>query len=319
MAAWKVTLPCTLAEAEAVDADALIGLEPSPVVMASEAEEGWRLDVYFDGKPNAAAVRAVAALAPSTSEKPSVEALPDEDWVTMSQAGLEPVAAGRFVVHAGKDAPEPPAGGRAFRIDAGLAFGTGQHATTTGCLRMLDACRTRGLVFRDVVDLGTGTGLLAFAAANLWPGARLTATDIDPVAVRVAAENAELNAVRTGRLPGRVELIVADGMAHPRLARRAPFDLVIANILAGPLIDLAAPVARATAVGGTAILSGLLARQAPGVAREWRRAGFRLAETLVIGDWATLRLVRRATTRPTRDRPSAGGDWAADGWGLLAR
>lgn len=319
MPAWKVTMPCTLAEAEAVDADALIGLEPPPVVMASEAEPGWRLDVYFEGRPSAAAVRAVAALAPSSTETPAVEALPDEDWVTMSQAGLEPVAAGRFVVHAGADAPEAPAGGRAFRIDAGLAFGTGQHATTTGCLQMLDACRSRGLVFRDIVDLGTGTGLLAFAAGHLWPGARLTATDIDPVAVRVAAENAAVNVVRTGSLPGRIELIVADGMAHPRLARRAPFDLVIANILAGPLIDLAAPVARATAVGGTAILSGLLARQAEGVAHEWRRAGFRLAETLVIGDWATLRLVRRATTRPMRDRPSAGGNWAADGWGLLAK
>lgn len=317
--AWKVSLPCTLAEAEAVDADALIGLEPPPVVMASEADKGWRLDVYFEGKPNAAALKAVAALAPGTTEKPLVEALPDADWVTMSQAGLEPVAAGRFVVHTGADGPPPPPGGRAFRIDAGLAFGTGQHATTTGCLMMLDACRRRGAVFRDIVDLGTGTGLLAFGARHLWPAARLTATDIDPVAVRVAAENAALNEVPEGRWPGRVNLIVADGLAHPRLARRAPFDLVIANILAGPLIDLAAPVAEATAAGGTAILSGLLERQADGVARNWRRAGFRLAERLVIGDWATLRLVRRATLRPARVRPSAGGNWAADGWGLLAK
>lgn len=318
-AAWKISLPCTLAEAEAVDADALIGLDPPPVVMASEAEQGWRLDVYFDGKPGVRAIRAVAALAPSTTATPLVEQLPDADWVTMSQAGLEPVAAGRFVVHAGPDGPAAPPGGRGFRIDAGLAFGTGQHATTTGCLLMLDACRRRGAVFRDVVDLGTGTGLLAFAARHLWPAARVTATDIDPVAVRVAAENATLNRVPLGRLPGRVSLLAADGMDHPRLARHGPYDLVIANILAGPLIDLAVPVAQATAAGGTAILSGLLDRQAPGVAREWRRAGFRLAERLVIGDWATLRLVRRPAVRAVRARPSAGGAWAADGWGLLAR
>lgn len=316
---WKVSLPCTLAEAEAVDADALIGLEPPPVVMASEAGQGWRLDVYFEEEPGPDALAAVAALAPSAGTPPSVEALPDADWVTMSQAGLEPVVAGRFVVHAGADHPAPPPGGRAFRIDAGLAFGTGQHATTTGCLLMLDACRRRGLVFRDVIDLGTGTGLLAFAAHHLWPAARLTATDIDPVAVRVAAGNAEANRVPLGRLPGRVALLAADGMAHPRLARRGPYDLVIANILAGPLIDLAAPVAEATAAGGTAILSGLLERQADGVARAWRRAGFRLAERLVIGDWATLRLVRVARERRARARPSVGGNWAADGWGLLAK
>ena len=289
--------------------------------MATDPEDGtgWRLDVYFEAEPGTRELAAVAALAPSTGAAPTVEMLPDQDWVTMSQAGLAPVHAGRFVVHAGPEGPPAPRGGRAFRIDAGLAFGTGQHATTTGCLAMLDACRRRGAVFRDIVDLGTGTGLLAFAARELWPMARLTATDIDPVAIRVAAENAVVNAVLLGRLPGRVDLIVADGMGHPRLTRRGPYDLVIANILAGPLIDLAAPVALATAAGGTAILSGLLERQADGVARAWRRAGFRLAERLVIGDWATLRMVRRPTPRTPRTRASVGGNWAADGWGLLAK
>ena len=203
---WKVTLPCTLAEAEAVDADALIGLEPPPVVMASEADEGWRLDVYFEDKPSARALKAVAALAPSTTAKPIVEALPDADWVTMSQAGLEPVFAGRFVVHAGADAPATPPRGRAFRIDAGLAFGTGQHATTTGCMIMLDACRRRGAVFRDVVDLGTGTGLLAFARA--------------PFVAECAVDR---DRHRSGRgAGGRRERIAQRRAARPPARRRRP-------------------------------------------------------------------------------------------------
>jgi ribosomal protein L11 methyltransferase len=137
------------------------------------------------------------------------------------------------------------------------------------------------------------------------------------VAVRVAEENGRANGVPLGTLPGRLTLAVADGVGSPLIARSAPFDLIIANILAGPLIDMAPDIAAATAPGGQAVLSGLLTRQAEDVARAWRRAGFRLAEARAIGDWSTLRLVRLHHRRPPRrHRPSAGGGWAIDGMGF---
>ena len=168
---------------------------------------------------------------------PQIEKLGEQDWVTMSQAGLQPIRAGRFTVHTPTYAPEPERIN--FEIDAGLAFGTGQHATTAGCLAALDRLEMAGEQFENIADIGTGTGLLAFAALKLWPQARCIATDIDPIAIDVSRDNAAINGVPLGHGAGELLLSVADGMDSPLLAARAPFDLIIANILAGPLIELA--------------------------------------------------------------------------------
>ncbi|WP_136161076.1 50S ribosomal protein L11 methyltransferase [Sphingomonas flavalba] len=297
---WKLTLPCTRAEAEilAEDIAPLAGLDPPPVLMTSEpdpdAPDAWRLDAYFEGKPDAATVELLHGLVPSAAAvKPALARLPDADWVTLSQQGLEPVRAGRFFVHTAQHAEAPPPGAVAFRIDAGLAFGTGQHETTTGCLQTLDRLKRRGARFRNLLDLGTGTGLLAFAAMRLWPLAYATASDIDPIAIRVSAENAAINRIPLGADHGRLALAVADGLDDPLLAANAPYDLIIANILAQPLIAMAGPVAGALAPGGTLILAGLLDSQAAAVAAAYRRHGLRLAGRIDNRGWPTLRMVKR--------------------------
>jgi ribosomal protein L11 methyltransferase len=297
---WKLSLPCTLAEAQAINDDAapLAMLDAPPVLMTSEAEpdnpDAWRLDAYFDHEPDADMIARVRALVPSaTRERPRIERLGDEDWLTMSQAGLEPVHAGRFFVHTSTHAGQAPAGTRPLLIEAGLAFGTGQHETTTGCLLTLDSLKRRGALFREILDLGTGTGLLAFAAMHLWPRAHATASDIDPISIAVTRENADVNGVKLGTREGQLALVVAPGMAHRTLKRRAPYDLIVANILAGPLIDMAAPIAAALDKGGTLILAGLLDSQADRVAAAYRRQGLRLAGRIDRGDWPTLRMVKR--------------------------
>lgn len=297
---WKITLPCTKAEAEqlAEDPPELALLDPPPTLMTSEPDpekpDDWQLDVYVEGKPAKALIAAVTALVPSaTKVKPVVTHIPEEDWVTLSQSGLEPIHAGRFFVHTPHNADHVPQGMTGFMIDAGRAFGTGHHETTTGCLMMLDRLKRSGLRFDDIADVGTGTGLLAFAARTLWPAARVIASDIDPVSIEVTAENAAANGVPVGRGRGQVELAVAAGLAHRRLKARLPYDLLIANILAGPLIELAPVFANAVLPGGTVILAGLLDTQAQAVAQAYRRQGFYLAGQIVRGDWPTLRLVKR--------------------------
>jgi len=296
---WKLTLPCTKAEAEAIAEaiEPLAALDPPPVLMTSEPDparpEAWQLDAYFEERPDAAAVAAIRALVPSAAGEPRLEHVPEEDWVSLSQAGLEPIRAGRFYVHLPSRAEAIPDDAVAFAIDAGRAFGTGHHETTTGCLMMIDRMKRQGLRFTDIADVGTGTGLLAFAARAMWPTARLVASDIDPVAVAVTAENAAVNGVPLGRAPGRIELVAAPGLAHGRLRARAPYDLIIANILAGPLIELAPVFASALLPGGSLILAGLLDHQADRVVQAYRRRRMRLAGRIQLGDWPTLRLVRR--------------------------
>ncbi|UIJ45282.1 50S ribosomal protein L11 methyltransferase [Sphingomonas cannabina] len=299
MTSWKLTLPCTRAEAEAIEiGDALAAIEPVPVLMTSERvvddPNAWQLDAYFEAKPGKAAIASLRALVPSAGDaEPVVEKLAEEDWVTLSQAGIEPVATRRFYVHTGTNKGEVPMGAKAFRIEAGLAFGTGTHETTSGCLMMLEAIRAQGAVVRNLIDLGTGTGLLAFAAMHLWPRAYATATDIDPVAIDVTVENAGVNGVPLGLHPGELALTVADGAADPLVLARAPYDLVIANILAGPLIAMSADFAALTAPGGQIVLAGLLTSQADAVARAYRRHGCRMAGRIERGDWTILRLRKR--------------------------
>ncbi len=278
MSSWKVTLPCTRAEADALTGDISVfaTMDSPPVLMTSEADssrpDDWRLDAYFDGKPSKANLAMLKALVPSAAASAAVaEPVAEQDWVTLSQQGLEPIRAGRFFVHTPQHRGEVPAGAVALEIDAGLAFGTGHHETTTGCLEVLDWLKASGLGFGNIIDVGTGTGLLAFAALRLWPAAKAIASDIDPVSIDVTRDNAAVNGVRLGRARGQLELAVAPGVEHGRIRARAPYDLILANILAGPLIDLAPSIAAVLAPGGRLVLAGLLDQQAAAVAAAYRR------------------------------------------------
>ena len=283
---WKLTLPCNRAEAETLagDLSELAALDPAPVQVTSEPDpaqpDRWQLDAYFEGKPSRDVLRIVGRLVPSARKKdPKAKPLPPEDWVTISQSGFEPLVAGRFHV---RTPDHPPVAGLVdFVIPAGLAFGTGQHATTAGCLIALDALKRQGKVYRNIIDIGTGTGLLAFAAMRLWPAAKATASDIDPVSIDVVRQNVVLNGIRG------LHLVVADGLSHRNLVARAPYDLVIANILAQPLIDMAPWIAASVARGGTLMLAGLLDTQAAAVARAYKREGMRLVSQGP-GEWPVL-------------------------------
>jgi ribosomal protein L11 methyltransferase len=285
---FRATLRCTRAEGEAIgsmDELASFGDRP-PVLVADEPEEArpdeWLIHAYFDHHPTADDLTALAALGAGEWH---VEQLGEADWVTMSQAGLQPIRAGRFHVHTPTCASDPERIN--FEIDAGLAFGTGQHATTAGCLEALDRLCVEGAHFENIADIGTGTGLLAFAAMALWPEARAIATDIAPIAIDVARDNAAINGVALGHGAGELLLAVADGMDSPLLAARARFDLIIANILAGPLVELAPDFAKSLATGGTIILAGLLETQAEGVATAYQNLGLRVANRSS-GEWPVL-------------------------------
>ncbi len=290
---WRVTLHCTRAEAEALpDSEDLFPFAPTPpVIVADEpdphAPDDWRIHAYFSDEPTPQDIALLGRLAAAST--PATERLGEDDWVSMSQAGLEPIRAGRFFVHTPVHREAVPAGATAFEIDAGLAFGTGQHDTTAGCLTTLDRLESSGKTFTNIADIGTGTGLLAFAALSLWPQAKAIATDIDPVAVDVSADNAAINGVTIGHGPGELLLGVADGMDHAVVTARAPFDLLIANILAGPLIDLAPPFAASVAPGANLVLAGLLDSQADAVIRAYEAVGMKVIERGT-GEWCVLEL-----------------------------
>ena len=285
---FRLTIPCTRAQGEAIAAagDLFPCSDTPPVLVADEPDESkpdeWLIHAYFEHRPTADELAILSGLG---AGPPQIEKLGEADWVTMSQQGLQPIRAGRFTVHTPTFAPDPERIN--FEIDAGLAFGTGQHATTSGCLAALDQLERDGARFANVADLGTGTGLLAFAALALWPDARCIATDIDPVAVDVARDNAAINRVRLGHGAGELLLGVADGMDSALLAARAPFDLIIANILAGPLIELAPDFANALAPDGAVVLAGLLDTQADGVIAAYETHGFSLRDR-GSGEWPVL-------------------------------
>ena len=287
---WRVTIPCTRAQGEAIPGSAeLFPGDSTPVLVADEPDPDkpneWLLHAYFDQEPTDGEILQLTRLG---TGKPEVEHLEDStDWVTKSQQGLEPIRAGRFFVHTPMHYADRPADTVNLEIDAGLAFGTGQHATTTGCLGALDQLESKGCKFTNVADIGTGTGLLAFAALALWPQARCIATDIDPIAVDVSRDNAAINGVKLGHGQGELLLAVADGMDSAMLTARAPFDLLVANILAGPLIDLAPDFAKALAPGGTVILAGLLDTQAEAVSRAYEAQGMTLTDRGT-GEWPVL-------------------------------
>ena len=254
--------------------------------IADDRPDDWTFEVYFDCKPGPADIELVCKLFAGKAPDFDVQKLPDTDWVTESQKGVDPIRAGRFHVRT----PDHPADADAvdFVIPASQAFGTGQHETTAGCLAMLDLMKREGVVARNHIDVGTGTGLLAFAAMNLWPGATATASDIDPVCSGVVQANMAGNGIAEGDGPGELTMVIADGMDDALLRLRGPYDLFIANILAAPLVDLAPSFADAIEPGGNLLLAGLLETQEKRVRRAYTARGFRLSRRLVKGDWSIL-------------------------------
>lgn len=289
---WKIVAEVSkdVARAALVAHEDAIDWPPEWIVtgmeVADDRPEEWTVEVYLEHKPKKAELRRVAALFDSDAPTLTVEKVPEADWVTESQKGVEPIRAGRFHVRT----PDHPAdaGMVDFVIPASQAFGTGQHQTTAGCLAMLDLMKREGVVARNHADIGTGTGLLAFAAMHLWPSATATASDIDPVCAGVVRDNMAMNGIVEGDRAGKLIMVIADGMEDPLLKLRGPYDLFIANILAGPLVELAPAFASAVTPGGNLLLAGLLETQETRVRTAYRKLGFRLGRRLVNGDWSIL-------------------------------
>ncbi|PWK59379.1 50S ribosomal protein L11 methyltransferase [Roseicyclus mahoneyensis] len=288
MPTW--TALTTLADKDLAEAlgEALEDLEPAPSgVGVFEMEDGsglWEVGGYFLELPDDIAL---TILAVAHEAKPfTVSEVPETDWVAHVRRELHPVEAGRFFVYGSHDADKLPEGRVGLLIEAAMAFGTGHHGTTQGCLEAMDKLLTDGVRPVCVADIGCGTAVLAIAAAKVLDGV-VIASDIDPVAVDVAVANAVANGVG-----GRIACVEAAGFEHPLLAKKAPYDLVFANILKGPLIDLAPSAAAHVGAGGHIILSGILNPQAEAVLAAYQVAGFTFEDRRIIGDWTTLTLRR---------------------------
>jgi len=272
-----------------VDVLTEILFEGETAVAAFERPDGrWDVTVHFAEAPDQALLRELVTSAASSEIASTLafDTVEARDWVKASLDDLVPVPAGRFVVHGAHDRERVPANKLAIEIEAALAFGTGHHGTTRGCLLLLDHV-LKAYQPRRVLDLGTGTGVLGIAAAKALKIGVL-ASDIDPASVRVARENARLN--QTGNL---VQVICATGFSAPEFSQRRPFDLVLANILANPLRQLATPMARHLAGGALVILSGLLTPQVPAVIAAYRARGVVPLRHLRINEWSSL-LLRKA-------------------------
>ncbi len=264
-------------------AAALEAMQPAPTgVGVFEVEDGsglWEVGAYYESEPDDIVLALFAAAHGAAGF--AVSQLPETDWIAHVKRELPPVEAGRFFLYGSHDADRVPPGRVALLIEAAVAFGTGHHGTTLGCLRAFDRMLAAGERPGRVADLGCGTAVLALAAAATLPEAEITASDIDRVAVEVAQVNAAANG-----MAGRLRCVEAAGFDHPALA--GPFDLIFANILKGPLIELAPALAARLAKGGAAILSGLLTAQAEDIAAAYAAVGLHVAEREDLGDWTTL-------------------------------
>lgn len=273
------------AQAEALG-EALEAFDPEPTgVGVFEVEDGsgiWEVGGYFTEEPGDIELTLLAA---AFDCKPFVVSeIPDQDWVAKVRRELPPVEAGRFFVYGSHDADLVPEGRIALLIEAAMAFGTGHHGTTLGCLRAFDRLLDQDRVFHNVLDLGCGTAVLAMAAAKVFPE-KVLASDIDPVAVEVTKANAAAN-----DLAGRIVAVESMGFDADALINAAPFDLIFANILKGPLMALAPEISAHLTRGGIAILSGLLVEQADGIIAAYADQGLTLAHREDLGEWSALTL-----------------------------
>jgi len=247
-----------------------------------EEGKGWRMETIAEAKPRVADVR--AALKPFGIAA-VIDKLPQKNWVLVSRKGLPPIKAGPFFIHGEHDRNKRPKRGIALEIDAGMAFGTGRHETTMGCLKALLRLK-KTHKFKRILDVGTGTGILAFGAWHLF-GHPVIAGDNDKDSVRVARENAEINGLKK-----QVRIVSSDGYKAKTIRDHAPYDLVTANILANPLIALAPDLVRNLTRNGRAVLSGLLKEQEKDVLAAHRAVGLVLDFRLRLGDWSVLVLKR---------------------------
>lgn len=301
-ASWKLTARAPRPEVEAAltAQGAIEDWEPDFIVGACEVAEApadWLLEAWLPRRPTRLDTMRLSRLFVGRAPDIQMERLREIDWVGASQQSAPPVSAGPFRVRtpdfpaAGPVAGEP--GLIEFEIPAAQAFGTGQHDTTAGCLEMLARIKAVGIRPGTIADIGTGTGLLAFAALALWPRSLVTAIDNDPLCAAAVLDNASRNAITPGDRRGQVAVGVEEGTAGELIEARAPFDLIIANILAGPLIDLAPDFAQVAAPRASLVLAGLLQTQERALRLAYARNGFRLVKRQVRGDWSILWLRAR--------------------------
>lgn len=291
-AAHMMSLACTEAQARAV-ADLIVEMfDPADAAASAFEREPntkdwssgeWLVEAYFGEEPDEDYVRSLVAAAAGEDAARAVvfSMVADKDWIAASLEGLAPVRAGRFLVHGSHDRAAVRSNDIGIEIEAALAFGTGHHGTTRGCLTMLDYVLKQRRPYA-ILDVGTGTGVLAIAAAKALRQ-KVAAGDIDPIAVEAARGNAVLNGVAPWVFP-----VTAPGLEHPALRAGGPYDLIFANILARPLRALAPSIRRAASWDADVILSGLLARDVPGVLTAYAAQGFALARRIDIEGWATL-------------------------------
>ncbi len=288
-AVWRLSLivPRHAAETFAEALEGLAGAVIWPMIEDKTAAE-IRLDAFLADEPDGDAVRAAiegaAAACAVAPPKPDIVWLPPRDWLDENRRAFEPFAVGRYFVHGSDFAGPLPAGHVPLKVDAGLAFGSGRHESTAGCLKALDGLAHKPI--RRVLDMGCGSGILAIAAAHTWP-ARVLASDVDPAAVRVAAANARANGVAS-----QVRVALSDGYAAREIRHRRPYDLIVANILARPLRRMAPDLARNLRPGGFAVLAGFVVGDAGAVLDAHRQLGLVLLHHVDVGGWRTLVLHR---------------------------
>jgi ribosomal protein L11 methyltransferase len=271
-------------------------LEPPPDALTvfegkagGDGQNGWRIEAYFSDRREPRDLEAeLANLLGTPSPAFHVDEIPDLNWVALSQASLPPVQAHKYTVHGGHDRSRVPQGPHSILIEAGEAFGTAHHATTYGCLMGIARLSEHRRPFKRILDLGCGSGILAIAAARSWPKAAIHGVDIDEQSVVVARENAVVN-----RVGSRIAFVCGPGVSSPPIRRAAPFDFIIANILAGPLITLSPDIRRAAAPGAVLMLSGILNREAERVIAAYRAQGFTLLHHRRYEGWSTLMLAKR--------------------------
>ncbi|MCK0068544.1 50S ribosomal protein L11 methyltransferase [Kordiimonas laminariae] len=276
-------------------ADEIGEFPPTLSYFEQAGKNDWRIEIYFPTEPDYSFITKMLAAGNLLDWDHEIAPIEEKDWVSESQKLLQPVEAGRFFVFGSHDADQAKEGSINLQIDAGQAFGTGKHETTAGCLSAIDGIAHTDFTPETVLDLGTGSGVLALAAHKVWSDARVIASDIDPIAIDVCRDNIVINKgderPADSNLPG-IGLVVADGLEDPVFKHDAPFDLITANILAGPLVDMAGDITDNLKAGGKLILSGLLATQEKEVLDAYLTRGLVSQGKIENGEWLALSLTK---------------------------